>query len=187
MENGSSYDREPISFLAFPRELADRKHPKIEPKWSQLKQKPTEKWPNDSYRVRVDSFFLKNGTRSHPTLSPWAWLVPSARSSPTCVSAIHSCSFYFMTPKFQHGDANWTLTDQMIQKELSCCWQCVTCEPHQYLPNETTCADCPWGYWPNPSKNGEPINQKRCLHFSVTKKHKKKHSHKQIALALKLV
>ncbi|KAI9554763.1 glutamate receptor [Daphnia sinensis] len=42
---------------------------------------------------------------------------------------------------------------KIIQKELSCCWQCVTCDPHQRVLNETACQDCQWGYWPDLQTN----------------------------------
>ena len=58
----------------------------------------------------------------------------------------------------------------MIQKELSCCWQCVECDDHQFLPNETTCQDCPMGWEPNDNKDGQffvyfYLNQ-ACIWFS---------------------
>ncbi|XP_045033504.1 metabotropic glutamate receptor 1 isoform X1 [Daphnia magna] len=42
---------------------------------------------------------------------------------------------------------------KIIQKELSCCWQCVTCDAHQRVLNETACQDCQWGYWPDLQTN----------------------------------
>ena len=54
------------------------------------------------------------------------------------------------------GNSNSNLLPfQFIQKELSCCWKCVTCESHQRVSNETMCEDCPWGYWPDPLKTGK--------------------------------
>ena len=57
---------------------------------------------------------------------------------------------------------------KIIQKELSCCWQCVPCEPHQRVLNETACQDCHWGYWPDLHTNGMYI-----ITFQTLKKEKK--------------
>lgn len=36
-----------------------------------------------------------------------------------------------------------------------CCWICQSCRPYQFVANESTCADCERGWWPNVNKTGD--------------------------------
>ncbi|OQR69824.1 metabotropic glutamate receptor-like [Tropilaelaps mercedesae] len=39
-----------------------------------------------------------------------------------------------------------------VQAGDHCCWICTRCEPHEFVVNESTCADCGPSRWPHPHK-----------------------------------
>nr|CAD2122181.1 unnamed protein product [Meloidogyne enterolobii] len=53
---------------------------------------------------------------------------------------------------------------QLIKEDELCCWACGKCEDYEYLINETACADCGQGNWPNKDRTS-------C--FSLVDKHLK--------------
>ncbi|XP_076356976.1 metabotropic glutamate receptor 5-like [Tachypleus tridentatus] len=42
----------------------------------------------------------------------------------------------------------------IVSEMVQCCWKCVKCKENAHVINETTCQECPPGYWPNDNLTG---------------------------------
>ncbi|GFR26914.1 metabotropic glutamate receptor 4 [Trichonephila clavata] len=65
---------------------------------------------------------------------------------------------------------NPTCTTGQVKKyedDIKCCWQCKNCQQYQIVANETTCTDCPYGYFANGNYTSCELNPRQYLDISL--------------------